>query len=86
MKPRHPALVPKTSSNEKRSVKIDGQPTSVSLEDAFWYALKEIAATQNIAVQDLVLKIDKGRTHGNLSSAVRVYVLGYYYDRHDTKT
>ena len=70
------------SSNEKRSVKIDGQPTSVSLEDPFWHALKEIAAKQNIAVQDLVLKIDEGRTHGNLSSAIRVHVLSYYYDRH----
>jgi predicted DNA-binding ribbon-helix-helix protein len=86
MKLKHRADLPTTSSNEKRSVKIDGQPTSVSLEDAFWHALKEIAAKQNIAVQDLVLKIDKGRTHGNLSSAVRVYVLCYYYDRHDHKT
>ena len=74
---------PRTSSNEKRSVKIDGRPTSVSLEDAFWRALKEIAATQNIAVQDLVSKIDKERPPGNLSSAIRLYVLGYYYDRHD---
>jgi len=64
MKLKHRADLPTTSSNEKRSVKIDGQPTSVSLEDAFWHALKEIAAKQNIAVQDLVLKIDKGRTHG----------------------
>jgi len=85
VKPKHRADLPKTSSNEKRSVKINGQPTSVSLEDPFWQALKEIAAKQNIAVQDLVLKIDKGRTHGNLSSAIRVYVLGNYHNRHDTK-
>jgi predicted DNA-binding ribbon-helix-helix protein len=84
VKPKQPPGPPMTSSNEKRSVKLDGQPTSVSLEDAFWHALKEVAAKQNIAVQDLVLKIGKGRTHGNLSSAIRVYLLGYYYDRHDT--
>ena len=82
MKPKDRADLPKTSSNEKRSVKINGQPTSVSLEDPFWQALKEIAAKQNIAVQDPVLKIDEGRTHGNLSSAIRVHVLSYYYDRH----
>ena len=78
-KPWHRAHLPKT-------VKIAGRLTSVSLEGAFWSALKEIAATQNIAVQDLVSEINKGRTHGNLSSAVRMYVLGYYYDRRDTKT
>jgi predicted DNA-binding ribbon-helix-helix protein len=42
----------------------------VSLEDDFWHAVKEVAAAQNISVQDLILKIDKERTHANLSSAI----------------
>jgi predicted DNA-binding ribbon-helix-helix protein len=69
----------------KRSVKINGRKTSVSLEDGFWSALKEIASTQRTTTQDLVLNIDKRRVRSNLSSAIRVYVLGYYYDRHDAK-
>ena len=69
----------------KRSVKIYGHKTSVSLEDGFWSALKEIASTQRLTTQDLVLNIDKKRVRGNLSSAIRVYVLGYYRERHDTK-
>ena len=44
--------------------------------------VRAMGAKQNIAVQDPVLKIDEGRTHGNLSSAIRVHVLSYYYDRH----
>jgi predicted DNA-binding ribbon-helix-helix protein len=47
----------------KRSVKIDGQPTSVSLEDGFWNALREIAAAENMTAQQLVLKINRERTH-----------------------
>jgi predicted DNA-binding ribbon-helix-helix protein len=69
----------------KRSVKIDGQPTSVSLEDGFWNALKEIAAAQDTTAQELVLKIDSERTHGNLSSVIRQYILSYYRERLDAK-
>ena len=59
---------------KKRSVVISGHRTSVSLEDAFWYALKEIATRNEQTVNQLISKIDDGRT-GNLSSAIRVYVL-----------
>ena len=69
----------------KRSVKIDGQPTSVSLEDGFWNALKEIAAAQDTTAQELVLKINSERTHGNLSSVIRQYILSYYRERRDAK-
>ena len=47
----------------KRFVNLNGRKTGVSLEDDFWHAVKEIAAAQNISVQDLILKIDKERTH-----------------------
>jgi predicted DNA-binding ribbon-helix-helix protein len=73
------------SQNVKRSIKIDGRPTSVSLEDDFWNALKEIAAAQNITLNELVLKIDNERTHANLSSAIRLYILSYYRERCDAK-
>ncbi|HSR71475.1 MAG TPA: ribbon-helix-helix domain-containing protein, partial [Kiloniellales bacterium] len=59
---------------KKRSVKIAGHKTSVSLEEAFWQALKEIARADGISVTALIERIDRDRV-GNLSSAVRVYVL-----------
>jgi predicted DNA-binding ribbon-helix-helix protein len=62
----------------KRSVALAGHKTSVSLEAEFWEALKEIAALQNGSAQDLVALIDKDREQGNLSSAVRLFVLDHY--------
>ncbi|MPY76528.1 MAG: aryl-sulfate sulfotransferase [Alphaproteobacteria bacterium] len=59
---------------KKRSVVITGHRTSVSLENAFWDALKAIAGRRNFTVNQLVTEIDKQRD-GNLSSAIRVYVL-----------
>ena len=64
--------------NTKRSIKIYGHPTSVSLEDAFWNALKEIAATREVAVSDLIATINKERQHTNLSSVLRLFVLDHY--------
>jgi predicted DNA-binding ribbon-helix-helix protein len=62
----------------KRSIVIATHKTSVSLEDAFWNGLKEIAASRNVALSDLVSSIDAGRKHGNLSSALRLFVLDHY--------
>jgi len=62
----------------KRSIVIAGHKTSVSLEDAFWRGLKEIAAGRNMTLSDLVATIDGGRRQGNLSSAIRLFVLEYY--------
>ena len=62
----------------KRSIVIATHKTSVSLEDAFWNGLKEIAAARNVALSDLVSSIDAARKHGNLSSALRLFVLDYY--------
>ena len=58
----------------KRSVRIAGHPTSISLEAAFWEALREIAACRQVPVAALVAAIDAGRS-GNLSSAIRLFVL-----------
>jgi predicted DNA-binding ribbon-helix-helix protein len=62
----------------KRSVVIAGHKTSVSLEDAFWKALKEIAHERDMTSSDLVAAIDSERQHGNLSSAIRLFVLNHY--------
>ena len=58
----------------KRSVMIAGHATSVTLETAFWDELKVIAELRAISLNHLVAEIDSGRT-GNLSSAIRVFVL-----------
>ena len=62
----------------KRSIVVAGHKTSVSLEDAFWKGLKEIANGQDLTLSDLVASIDTDRRHGNLSSAIRLYVLDHY--------
>jgi predicted DNA-binding ribbon-helix-helix protein len=62
----------------KRSIVIAGHKTSVSLEDAFWSGLKDIAAMRSTTLSDLVASIDQGRHLGNLSSAIRLFVLDHY--------
>jgi predicted DNA-binding ribbon-helix-helix protein len=62
----------------KRSIVVAGHKTSVSLENAFWNALKEIAGGRNVTLSDLVAAIDSERQHENLSSAIRLFVLGVY--------
>lgn len=62
----------------KRSIVIAGHKTSVSLEDAFWKGLKEIADERNMTLSDMVANIDSQRRHGNLSSAIRLFVLDHY--------
>jgi predicted DNA-binding ribbon-helix-helix protein len=59
----------------KRSVTIDGHRTSVSLEDAFWAELSAIAEQRSLSLNALVAEIDHGRSQGNLSSALRLFVL-----------
>jgi predicted DNA-binding ribbon-helix-helix protein len=65
----------------KRSVVIAGHKTSVSLEDEFWNALKEVAASREMTLSESVSAIDADRQHGNLSSAIRLFVLGFYHDQ-----
>ena len=78
VKPLHPDSPWKPSQVLKRSINIAGRKTSVSLEDVFWTALREIAATRKTPLSDLVSAIDKERKHVNLSSAIRLFVLEYY--------
>jgi predicted DNA-binding ribbon-helix-helix protein len=65
----------------KRSIVVAGHKTSVSLEEAFWTSMKEISASRSMTLSDLVSEIDKGRKQGNLSSAIRLYVLDYFRTR-----
>jgi predicted DNA-binding ribbon-helix-helix protein len=62
----------------KRSIKISGRTTSVALEEKFWQALKEIALVRKLPLRQLVADIDEQREHGNLSSAIRLYILDHY--------
>lgn len=69
------------SSIVKRSIVIGGHKTSVSLEDEFWNGLKEIASSQKSTMSDLVGELDRNRRLGNLSSAIRLFVLDRYRAR-----
>jgi len=60
----------------KRSIEISGHKTSVSLEEAFWKIFGEIARTRHVTLSQLAAEIASERQHGNLSSAIRVFVLG----------
>ena len=69
------------SSARKRSIFVAGYKTSISLEDEFWKSFKEIASERGITVGELVRAIDANRNHANLSSAIRLFVIGVYRDR-----
>ena len=62
----------------KRSVLINGRRTSISLEDEFWEALREIAAQRRVRLPKLVEQIDQHRNNINLSSAIRVFVFSHF--------
>jgi predicted DNA-binding ribbon-helix-helix protein len=64
-----------------RSIVIAGHKTSISLEDEFWNSLKEIAGERGMTVPALVAAIEGDRQHANLSSAIRLFVLGFYLDQ-----
>jgi predicted DNA-binding ribbon-helix-helix protein len=59
----------------KRSIVISGHKTSISLEDPFWSGLKEIAKSNRGTISSVVAQIESGRRYGNLSSAIRLFVL-----------
>jgi predicted DNA-binding ribbon-helix-helix protein len=66
------------SAIAKRSIVLAGHKTSISLEDAFWLALKDIAKTRRTTMSDLIGSIDADRQNSNLSSALRLFVLNHY--------
>jgi len=69
---------------KKRSIVIGGHKTSISLEDSFWSCLKEIANARTMNLSELVGLLDSERQNGNLSSAIRVFVLDHYRTMADT--
>jgi predicted DNA-binding ribbon-helix-helix protein len=81
----HPPRGRKNSSVIKRSVIRNGHKSSISLEDQFWDALREIADLEHMAISTLVAHIDHNRTTSNLSSAIRVYVLAYFRHGDDSR-
>ena len=62
----------------KRSIVVAGHKTSVSLEEAFWNGMKEISGLRNMTLSELVGEIDSNRQQGNLSSAIRLFVLNHF--------
>jgi predicted DNA-binding ribbon-helix-helix protein len=65
----------------KRSIVVAGHKTSVSLEEAFWNGMKEISNERDLTLSELVGEIDGHRQQGNLSSAIRLFVLDYFRKR-----
>ncbi|WP_428031528.1 ribbon-helix-helix domain-containing protein [Ancylobacter sp.] len=70
-----------SSPVRKRSIVIAGHKTSVSMEDGFWDALREIAAASKRTLTQVVSEIDGDRSQGNLSSALRLFILSHYQAR-----
>jgi predicted DNA-binding ribbon-helix-helix protein len=68
----------KSSLIVKRSIVVAGHKTSVTLEDAYWKSVKEIASGRNMTVSSLVTAVDSERPQSNLSSAIRLFVLDFY--------
>ena len=62
----------------KRSVVVASHKTSVSLEEAVWSGVKEISAQRSMTLSELVSEIDNTREQGNLSSAIRLFVLDHF--------
>jgi predicted DNA-binding ribbon-helix-helix protein len=69
------------SRPEKRSFTISGHRTSISLETAFWDALKAIAKEEKTSAAALIGRVDEVRGKAGLSSAVRVWILKHYRER-----
>ncbi|MGB2598754.1 MAG: ribbon-helix-helix domain-containing protein [Pseudolabrys sp.] len=62
----------------KRSVVVGRHRTSISLEDAFWRDLKDVAHEQECTISELIEEIEGSRQYGNLSSAIRLFVLEHF--------
>jgi len=69
----------------KRSIVVSGHKTSVSLEEAFWSGMKEISGARGTTLYRLVSEIDANRNQGNLSSAIRQFVLDHFKCRADLR-
>lgn len=69
-------------TSTKHSVALNGRKTSVTVEDAFWVGLREIAVARAMSLPQLIGAINRDRRRGNLSSAIRVFVLRHYVDQY----
>jgi predicted DNA-binding ribbon-helix-helix protein len=79
---RHPAEPPTHTPTIKRSIAIAGHRTSISVEQPFWDALKEIAAAEGKSVSALLAELDRTRApEAGLSSSVRLFVLDWFRRR-----
>jgi predicted DNA-binding ribbon-helix-helix protein len=65
-------------SREFNSEKAGRRQTSISLEDAFWTSLRQIARGRQMTISDLIASLDGARENSNLSSAIRVFILYHY--------
>jgi len=63
------------------SIHLGGRTTTVTLENAFWLGLQEIAARRQIKLTDLVRQIGARRQQSNFSSELRLFVLEFYRKR-----
>ena len=70
------------SAGAKRTIMLDGRKTSVTIEDAFWTGLKEIADLQRVTVSKLIAEIDATRKQSNLSSEIRIFVLQHFQSKY----
>ncbi len=66
---------------KKYSLTLAGHRTSVSMEEPFWEALKDISKHKNQSITAIVSLIDRNREDLPLSSAIRIYVLEYFKEK-----
>ncbi len=71
---------------KKYSLTLAGHRTSVSMEEPFWEALKDISKRKQQSITAIASHIDRNRSDLPLSSAIRIYVLEYYRFRNDEKS
>jgi predicted DNA-binding ribbon-helix-helix protein len=69
------------ANHKKKSVVIAGRKKSISLEEAFWNSLNEIASYKDTTVLALLAAIDSKRRQGNLASAIRLFVVRFYREQ-----
>ena len=69
------------SAQMKRSIKLDGRKTSVSIENDFWGALKEIAQFQRVTVSKLIVDIRETHKQSSLASGIRIFVLEHFQNK-----
>ena len=68
------------AGHRTRNVMIGGRRTSIRLEAAFWSALEEILERELLTLNTIITRIhDARRSEKNLSGAVRIFILGYFY-------